>query len=155
MVELPSCAMKENTLGEREFPPPPLEQALPRCWLCKCGKTFPSSTRYYKHVALHSEIRAFRCTFPGCNRSFKRNTHLKRHLAQHKTERHTPAAFQVAANLLQLARSFSSMVRFMTVSLVTLVASDFGRGLNCKCIAVHMKLQMARTDLYVQSVVWR
>lgn len=55
---------------------------------CKhCGKVFPSSTRYHKHVKLHSAVPTFRCTFPGCGKTFKRKPHLTRHMATHKEER--------------------------------------------------------------------
>lgn len=52
-----------------------------------CGKTFPNSTRYQKHVKLHSPLYSFRCAFPGCGKSFKRKPHLTRHLATHQEEK--------------------------------------------------------------------
>lgn len=52
-----------------------------------CGKIFPSSTRYHKHVKLHSALRLFRCTFPGCGKSFKRKPHLTRHVATHQEDK--------------------------------------------------------------------
>jgi len=57
-------------------------------YVCEhCGKTFPNSTRYHKHVKLHSSLKLFRCAHPGCGKSFKRKPHLTRHLAIHKEEK--------------------------------------------------------------------
>lgn len=62
--------------------------ATPPSKICPhCGKSFPSSTRFHKHVALHQTIKLCKCTFPGCNKSYKRPTHLTRHLATHVVNR--------------------------------------------------------------------
>lgn len=71
-------------------PPPPPPQLEEQKYLCHCGKAFPSSTRYHKHVKLHDAMRLCRCSFPGCGKNFKRKTHLDRHVNQHKAEKPFP-----------------------------------------------------------------
>ena len=48
-----------------------------------CGKSFPSSTRYHKHVYFHTAERKFKCDHPGCEKSYKRKEDLVDHKAVH------------------------------------------------------------------------
>ena len=48
-----------------------------------CGKSFPSSTRYHKHVYFHTAERKFKCDHPGCEKSYKRKVDLEDHQKVH------------------------------------------------------------------------
>ena len=48
-----------------------------------CGKSFPTSTRYHKHVYFHTAERKFKCDHPGCEKSYKRKVDLQDHQAVH------------------------------------------------------------------------
>lgn len=83
------------TVPEPPPPPPPLELRPPKrsasgkeriqypraC--SHCGKSFPSSTRYHKHILFHTAERKFKCDHPGCDKSYKRKSDLQDHKAVH------------------------------------------------------------------------
>lgn len=69
------------------MPPPPKAPESFLKFKCHCGKEFPSSTRYHKHIRLHSDLRLYVCIVPGCGKSYKRMTHLARHLTSHSEQR--------------------------------------------------------------------
>ncbi|CAE7942860.1 ZNF845 [Symbiodinium necroappetens] len=48
-----------------------------------CSKSFPSSTRYHKHVSFHTAAKSFKCDHPGCNKAYKRKVDLEDHKAVH------------------------------------------------------------------------
>ncbi|CAK9096977.1 Transcription factor IIIA (TFIIIA) [Durusdinium trenchii] len=48
-----------------------------------CGKSFPTSTRYHKHVYFHTAERKFKCDYPGCEKSYKRKVDLLDHQSVH------------------------------------------------------------------------
>lgn len=79
---------------QHEVPKPPEPTEPMRRWVCHCGKAFPSSTRYHKHLRLHSDLRLYRCTEPGCGKSYKRKAHLDRHLRTHQEEKPFVCTFQ-------------------------------------------------------------
>jgi len=81
VVRRSSAPLSEPAPQPPSPPPPPPEP--PTEWVCKCGRAFPTSTRYHKHARLHEEAKHFRCSSPGCGKSFKRHTHLSRHLNVH------------------------------------------------------------------------
>jgi hypothetical protein len=81
--ELPAPPVASQ--GLVDVPEPPAPSVL---WTCaQCAKTFPTSTRYHKHVKTHTELKLFRCTSPNCGKSYARKTHLVRHLALHQDVR--------------------------------------------------------------------
>lgn len=69
------AAEPEESLGGRQY----------AC--LQCMKTFPSSSRYHRHMATHSKLRFFTCSHPGCNKSYSRKTHLDRHALSHEAVR--------------------------------------------------------------------
>eukprot|EP00931_Biecheleriopsis_adriatica_P089320 TRINITY_DN63474_c0_g1_i1.p1 TRINITY_DN63474_c0_g1~~TRINITY_DN63474_c0_g1_i1.p1 ORF type:complete len:338 (+),score=55.91 TRINITY_DN63474_c0_g1_i1:105-1118(+) len=71
----------------QEAPSPKVDESLYPRKCPHCSKTFPTSTRYHKHLRTHSESKLFKCTFPGCAKSYKRKTHLTRHLASHRDDK--------------------------------------------------------------------
>mmetsp|Transcript_57667 Transcript_57667/g.137184 ORF Transcript_57667/g.137184 Transcript_57667/m.137184 type:complete len:380 (+) Transcript_57667:126-1265(+) len=72
--------VKAKAAADGDDVPPATKQAF-QC--PHCARSFPSSTRYHKHLSTHSETRLFHCTYPGCSKTYKRQTHLARHLKQH------------------------------------------------------------------------
>eukprot|EP00929_Paragymnodinium_shiwhaense_P108053 TRINITY_DN74386_c0_g1_i1.p1 TRINITY_DN74386_c0_g1~~TRINITY_DN74386_c0_g1_i1.p1 ORF type:complete len:547 (+),score=92.36 TRINITY_DN74386_c0_g1_i1:62-1702(+) len=59
-----------------------------RTWACvHCLKTFPTSSRYHRHLQTHTKLRLFTCTFPGCHKAYSRKTHLDRHASSHASVR--------------------------------------------------------------------
>ncbi|CAE7025495.1 unnamed protein product [Symbiodinium natans] len=48
-----------------------------------CAKSFPSSTRYHKHVNYHTAAKTFECDHPGCRKAYKRKVDLEDHKAVH------------------------------------------------------------------------
>lgn len=76
-----SSAQPSNTILEVQGPQ---ASTQPKYECVTCGKKFPSSTRYHKHIKLHLGLRPFLCSVPGCPKTFTRKTHLTRHLVQHQ-----------------------------------------------------------------------
>ncbi|CAE7276427.1 ZNF845 [Symbiodinium sp. CCMP2456] len=82
-------------------PPPPVERRAPKARGSNrdereekvrivyprecphCPKSFPSSTRYHKHVSFHTAAKSFKCDHPGCNKAYKRKVDLEDHKAVH------------------------------------------------------------------------
>eukprot|EP00927_Polykrikos_kofoidii_P032792 TRINITY_DN27820_c0_g1_i1.p1 TRINITY_DN27820_c0_g1~~TRINITY_DN27820_c0_g1_i1.p1 ORF type:complete len:544 (+),score=53.57 TRINITY_DN27820_c0_g1_i1:785-2416(+) len=64
------------------------QQGCRQQWRCvECGKTFPSSTRFHKHLKTHALDPQYRCSFPGCGKAYRRKTHLTRHLMLHREDK--------------------------------------------------------------------
>lgn len=82
-------------------PPPPAERRAPKARGSRrdereekvrivyprecphCSKSFPSSTRYHKHVSFHTAAKSFKCDHPGCSKAYKRKVDLEDHKAVH------------------------------------------------------------------------
>jgi len=48
-----------------------------------CHKSFPTSTRYHKHVNYHTAEKKFKCDHPGCTKAYKRKVDLDEHQRSH------------------------------------------------------------------------
>jgi len=88
-----------------------------------CSKTFPSSTRFHKHLNTHSDLRLYRCTVQDCGKAYKRQCHLTRHLTRHLQEKDQPESF--VCNFPGCQKSFTTLTRLQRHAVVH-------EGLACK-----------------------